>query len=76
MPVYNTSNIYVPVDTDFTERIYIYEYYTYSDIMGGIGSMNAFIAPLLNFLTPYFIMFFLYSLSKVLKFKYEQVYHK
>ena len=74
-PIFNSSNIYIPIETDFTERIYIYQYYSYGDIMSSIGAMNAFILPVIAILTPYFIMYFLYSLSKMLKFKYQQVFH-
>ena len=33
LTTFNTSNLYIPIDTDFTERVYIYEYYEISDIM-------------------------------------------
>lgn len=43
--------------------------------MSGIGGLNAFIKPLVNSIVPYFVVYFLYSLAKILVFKYEQCFH-
>lgn len=47
----------------YIERIYTYKYYGISDIMAGIGGMNAFVGPLLRALIPYFVVLFLYQLA-------------
>lgn len=74
--VFNSSDIYSGFQADYTERIYIYKYFGFSDIMAGIGGTNAFIKPILNSVVPYFVIFFLYSLSCILLFKYTQSYNK
>ena len=56
---------------DYIERIYKYKYFGFDDIMGSIGGINAFIKPLLGSIVPYFVIYFLYSLSKILLYKYE-----
>ena len=71
LTTYNSSNIYIPIETDFTERVYIYQYFGMQDIMQGVGALNAFIIPIIAMFTPYFIIYFLYSLSKILWYKYE-----
>jgi len=73
--VFNSSDIYVPIETDFTERIFIYEYYNYNDVMSSVGALSAFIMPIIAIFTPYLIMHFLHNLSKMILFKYEQVFH-
>ena len=74
--IFNNSDIYCPIQADFTERKFIFKYYGKADIMAGIGGIGAFIYPILGYLTPYFVIYFLYSLSNVLWFKYEQSFHK
>ena len=75
-PTFNSSDIYSPMQTEFIQRIYKYKFFGISDIMGGIGGLNAFINPVLKSMIPYFIVYFLFSLSKILWFKYEQAFHK
>ena len=43
--------------------------------MGGIGGLNAFIKPVLSAAVPYFVIYFLYSLSRILWLRYEQGFH-
>ena len=40
--------------------------------MAAIGGINAFLKPLLNSATPYFVIYFLFSLARIIGFKYEQ----
>ena len=68
---FNSSDIYSPISADYTERIFIYKYFGFGDIMAGIGGIMGFIGPILGHLNPYFVMFFLYKLSKAIWTKYE-----
>ena len=70
-PIFNSSDVYAPIQPQFIERIYIYKYFGVSDIMKAMGGLNAFIRPILAAFVPYFVIHFLYSLSKILLFKYE-----
>jgi len=69
--VFNNSNIYCPIQADFTERVFNYKYFGKADILSEVGGISAFVYPILKNLTPYFVMFFLYSLANVLWYKYE-----
>lgn len=73
---FNNSDIYSPLAPDYIERIYIYKYYGLADIMSGIGGLKAFVDPIMNSMKPYFVIWFLYQLAKILWFKYEQAFHK
>jgi hypothetical protein len=73
---FNSSDIYSPISADYTERIFIYKYFGTGDIMAGIGGIMGFIGPILANLNPYFVMYFLYKLSKAIWTRYEQTYHR
>ena len=75
-PIFNSSNIYSGFQADYTERIYIYKYYGFGDLMSGIGGTNAFVNPILGSATVFFIINFLYTMAKMLIFKYKEAYHK
>ncbi len=72
--VYNSTSVFIPIDFDFTERKYIYYFYTYGDIIAKIGGINGFFAPIIGKIAPFFVMFFLYSLAKILREKSELAY--
>lgn len=69
--VFNSSDIYSPIQADFTERIYIYKYYGVNEIMTGIGGLQAFLNPIIKSILPFFTMYFMYYLAKILWYKYE-----
>jgi len=71
---YNSSTISIPLDFEFTERIYIYYFFGVGDIIAKIGGINGFFSPILGKLAPFFVMFFLYSLAKILREKSELAY--
>jgi hypothetical protein len=72
---FNSSNFWVPIQTDFTERQFQYRYNGLSDVMGSIGGLNAFIKPILGYATPYFILIFMYMLSRIIWHRYEKDFH-
>ena len=63
---YNSSTIYIPFEAIFTERIYEYNYYHYSDIMHSIGGLQAFVGQFLGIAVPLFIIGTLFKLSDIL----------
>jgi len=68
---FNSSDFFIPIETDFTERIYIYQYMGVNDIIKSVGGINAFIFPILALATPYFVIYFLHNLSKIFAYRYE-----
>jgi len=57
---YNSSSIYIPLEPLFTERVYVYKYFHYSDIMHTIGGISAFLGPFLGLAGPFFVIWFLF----------------
>ena len=45
---------------DFTEKIYSIFYFTFTDVMGLIGGLNASIGPMFGFIAPMFVLNYLY----------------
>ena len=75
-PTYNSTGVYIPLDFDFTERKYTYHYFTTRDIITNIGGLNVFIVKLLGIVAPFFVMYFLYCLGKLLQEKNLAAYRK
>ena len=75
VPGTNSSDINILFDYDFTERQVTYEYYHVADIVSQIGGIFAFIRPILDLITPLFILYFLYSLAIILNSQAKQAYH-
>ena len=42
--------------------------------MSAIGGINGFITPIMKFFGPFFIVYFLYKLSDILKIKNERAF--
>ena len=73
---FNTSNIYSPLQADYTERKFVYTYYGSSDVMKGIGGFNEMFGSIMAQTGPFLIMGFVYTLSKYLLTNYQTTYHK
>ena len=67
---FNSSKIYIPLETDFTEREFVYTYYGSGDVMKGIGGINRIIKSVMEITLPFMTMSFVYTLSRILLFKY------
>ena len=65
---FNSSDIFSLLQPNYIERIYTYKYYDFNDVLKGIGGLNAFIGPIIAKIAPYFIIYFLYSLAKIIIF--------
>ena len=71
---YNSTVIYIPFEAEFTERIYKYHYYHYSDIIASIGGLQAFITPFITSFGPFFVIMFLIMLANILTERQESGY--
>ena len=60
---FNSSNVYIPIQPDFTERKYNYKFFTGADITASIGGIGGFLKPIFGWLVQLFIISFLYQLS-------------
>jgi hypothetical protein len=66
-PTYRNSDMVVSLDFDFTQREYTVTFVTFWDIFAEIGGLKAAILPLVHILVPFWILFFLISLSHIIK---------
>lgn len=57
---FETSEIVIMFDHDFTEKYYEIKYFGYMDILSIIGGLNASLGPIFGLFTPLFILNFLY----------------
>lgn len=78
MPVsdqpFNSSDVHIPFKLDFTQRKYFWSYFHIMDVVSAIGGVNAAFTPLAKKLAPWFMIYFLYALAKIIKNKYLQEY--
>lgn len=75
-PEFKSSKTSVQLSFDFTERIIRLNYYTVFDMLSKIGGFKAAIGPIVAFIAPFFILYFLVKLSKILKGKMLDSYQK
>ena len=61
---------------DFTQRKYYWSYYTILDVVSAIGGVNAAFTPLLKKVAPWFMLYFLFALARILKDKYLEDYRR
>ena len=59
---------------DFTERIIKLNFYTIFDMLSKVGGFKAAIGPIIAAIAPFFILYFLIKLSKILKGKMMDAY--
>jgi len=57
---------------NFVERSYTLKYFTVFDIMSKIGGFRASIMPIVGELAPFFVLFFLVSLSQIIQEKLKE----
>ena len=57
---------------NFVERSYTLKYFTVFDIMSKIGGFQASIMPIVGELAPFFVLFFLVSLSQIIQEKLKE----
>ena len=73
---FNSSKIVMQLNFDFTQRVFTYNYYTFSDILSRIGGLQGSIMPLLAQIAPLFVLYFLYKLCKIIKQKLYESFEK
>ena len=60
---FESMDVFILIDMDFTEKIYEIYFFTFTDVMGLIGGLNASIGPALGFIAPLFVLNYLFQLS-------------
>tara|TARA_B110000285_G_C14740922_1_gene430725 strand:- start:47 stop:328 length:282 start_codon:yes stop_codon:yes gene_type:complete len=56
---FESSDVIVMLDYDFTEREFIIHFFGYADILSKIGGLTASFRPMLAVAAPMFILFYL-----------------
>lgn len=59
---------------NFVERQYILNFFTFGDIMAKLGGLKSSIMPILGEFGPFFVLFFLLSLVKIIKNNMQKAY--
>ena len=73
---YNSSDVIILIDYEFTEREYILKYFGFMDILSKIGGIYAFASPILGLLAPGYILFYLYLLSQIIIQKHKDKFRE
>lgn len=55
----------------FVERQYILHYYTIGDILATVGGLRSSIMPIIGEFSPFFVLYFLFELIRVIKKKLD-----
>lgn len=71
---FNGTDIVYNLNMNFVERQYILNFYTFGDIMSKVGGLSASIMPILGEFTPFFVLFFLLQVTRVIKDKIQSNY--
>ena len=71
---FNSSDVHIPFKLDFTQRKYFWSYFAFMDVVSAIGGVNAAITPLMKKFAPWFMVYVLYALAKIIKNKYLEDY--
>lgn len=71
---YESSDVIIMIDYEFTEKKYIISYFGYMDILSKIGGISASISPVLGIIAPAFILFYLHSLSLIIIENHKKKY--
>ena len=66
---YNGTNIVLNLNMNFVERQFILNFYTFADILSKLGGLRASIMTIIGQFSPFFVLFFLLSVTKIIKNK-------
>lgn len=72
----NKDKFDVQLDFDFTERIFKLQYFSVFDIMSIIGGFQASLTPIINQFLPFFVLFYMFQLSEIIRDKIKGWQHK
>jgi hypothetical protein len=72
--LFNSSNVHIPFQLDFTQRKYFWSYFHIMDVVAAVGGVNAAFTPILKKLAPFFMLWFLFALARIIKNNYIQAY--
>ena len=61
---------------NFVQREYSFTYVAWGDIMSAIGGINAFLTPIVAQFMPFFVLWFLFELGKIIHDQYKEAYRK
>ena len=72
----NKDKFDVQLDFDFTERIFKLSYFSVFDIMSIIGGFQASLTPIINQIMPFFVLYYMFQLSEIIRDKIKGWHHK
>jgi hypothetical protein len=72
---FNSSDIFVQVNFEYTEQIFKISYTGVVDIMAKIGGLSASVLPILRILGPWLILWFLCSLCNIIIETHKKEYN-
>ena len=56
---------------DYTQQIEVYHFIGYADVIAKLGGMRAALVPAFSFLVPLAILYFLWTLVRIIKQSYQ-----
>ena len=65
-PKSNDSSVFAIIDFDYTERVYDLTYYGFVDVFAAFGGLLAVFKIWLGWITPLFVLHFLYELASII----------
>lgn len=73
---YSSSDMIANINFEFTQRKYTKWYYGLDDILKGIGGIRSTVLPIIGFLIPFIVIYFLVLLADYVKWAAEKNYNK
>jgi hypothetical protein len=74
---FNSSNIVVKLNFEFTEQKFVLRYFTFLDILSRIGGLSASIGPVMRLAGPWLMLYFLQQLCGIIKdYQRKEYYHE
>lgn len=61
-----TSDFYVTVEFDFTQRAFVRDHYSLEDVIIRIGGSFAFMLPMFVAVAPLVMLYYIYLLAKII----------
>ena len=69
-------NIVINLDLDYTMSVNQNWYYGYDDVLVRIGGDFAILWTMAYFISPFFVLLFLFNLASMIQFKYNKAYRE
>ena len=73
-PQYLSTDVQLETQIDFVEKVIQVDHYTIYDFMSRIGGLGSFFVPMVSFLMPLYIFYFLRILANVALLRIQEDY--